>query len=103
MPAKQFKSLKEVIEHIKSMPPQPVVNEKLKKHLRLVINDLITRRFRKSAMEILLMSDQDIIGEFLYYYYSDSGNVACMVIDKAKRILVKKRKIKARQNNWGDA
>lgn len=100
MATKQFKSFSDVMAYIKSRPEPPIVNQHLNKHLRQVVNDLVARKYRKAAMEILTKSSEEIIGEFLYYYHSDSGNVACLVIDKARRILVKKRKIKGRENNW---
>lgn len=101
MAAKQFKSFKEVLDYIKSSPKEPVVGKKLSAQLCLCVQDLIAAKYRKAAMEILIKTeDQNIIGEFLYYYYSEKGNVACMVINKARKILVKKRKIKNKENNW---
>lgn len=90
----------DALKELKNMPKPPIVNQHLNKHLRQVVNDLVARKYRKAAMEVLTKSSEEIIGEFLYYYHSDSGNVACLVIDRARKILVKKRKIKGRENNW---
>ena len=72
---------------------QPVVNKKLKKQLEERISELIDKKYRKEALDILLKTDSKLLGDFLYYYYSNIGNVACMVIDKAKSVLVKNGKL----------
>lgn len=85
---------------LSKMKKRPDVNGKLKKHLSSIINELIRKDARKEAMSILILADKESIGEFLYYHYSDIGNVACLVIDSIKDKLVKKGKMK--QKN-GDA
>lgn len=75
------------------------MNAKLKKHLRTIINDLIKKDARDEAFKIMEKSDEKRIGEFLYYYHSDNGNIACLVLDTAKNILVKNKKMKQRKND----
>lgn len=73
---------------------RPIVNEQLKKHLKHIVSDLIKKSARKEALEIMVKSSRERIGEFMYYYYSDSGNVACLVLDAAKDELVKAKIMK---------
>lgn len=73
---------------------RPIVNKELKAHLKWMVKILIKKEARKEALEILTKSSQERIGQFLYYYYSDSGNVACLVLDDAKDELVKQKKMK---------
>lgn len=75
------------------------MNAKLKKHIRIIINDLIEKESRTEAMAILEKSDEKKVGEFLYYYHSDMGNIACLVLDTAKNILVKNKKMKQRKKD----
>ena len=75
------------------------VNNFIKKHLKLLIDELIKKDARKEAFEILSNSDKETIGEFLFYYYSSIDNVACMVLDKAKGILVDKKIMKQKKND----
>lgn len=73
---------------------RPIVNAKLRVHLKKVVNNLIKKSARKEALEILSKTTQERIGEFLYYYYSNSKNISCMVLDSAKDQLVKTKKMK---------
>lgn len=75
------------------------MNAKLKKHIQVIVKDLIRKESRAEAMEILEKSDKEKVGEFLYYYHSDIGNVACLVLDTAKNILVKNKKMKQRKKD----
>ena len=86
--------MKEALKRIKNSPKPPVVNAKLKIQLEKIVKKLIAREYRDEALKILFKSDSKKIGEFLYYYNSDIGNVACMVIDSAKNDLVKAGKMK---------
>jgi hypothetical protein len=72
----------------KQVKKLPVVNNHLRKRLDKIVTKLVAMEARDEASEILFNSDAKMIGSFLYYYYSDSGNVACMVLDEAKKILV---------------
>lgn len=87
-------TMKEALEKIRNSPKPPVVNAKLKIQLEKIVTKLIAKEFRDEALKVLFKSDAKRIGEFLYYYYSDSTNVACMVIDSAKNDLVKSGKMK---------
>lgn len=75
------------------------MNAKLKKHIRIIVKDLIKKESRAEAMNILENSDEKKIGEFLYYYHSDMGNIACLVLDTAKNMLVKNKKMKQRKKD----
>jgi streptomycin 6-kinase len=79
---------------LESKKKLPAVNDELKKNLKSIIDDLIRKDSRKEAMKIITASDKEKIGEFLYYYYSGTGNVACLVIDAAKLDLVRAKKMK---------
>lgn len=71
-----------------------VVNKTLEKQLKTIVDHLIKKESRKEALKIILSSSKENIGQFLYYYYSDNCNVACMVLDVAKNELVKHKKMK---------
>lgn len=75
------------------------MNSKLKKHIRIIVKDLIKKESRDEAMEILEKSDRIKIGEFLFYYYSDMGNISCLVLDISKDILVREKKMKQKKND----
>jgi len=95
--------IKDLMKYIKSRKKRPVVNRYLTGHLGTIIDNLIKKDARKEAIKILIKSDKERIGEFLYYYYSDSGNVACMVIDSAKDELVKQKKMKqGKKDSFGE-
>lgn len=95
--------MKEALSRIRNSPKQPVVNDKLKIQLEKIINKLIAKEFRAEALKILFKSDAKRIGEFLYYFNSDSTNVACMVIDSAKNDLVKSGKMKqSKKDQFGN-
>jgi hypothetical protein len=91
-------TIKELKALLKNRKKPEVVNKQLKTHLSNVVNELIDKPHRKEAIEILNKSTRECIGEFLYYYYSDIGNVACLVLDKAKDELVAKRLMKKGKN-----
>lgn len=74
------------------------MNDKLKKHIR-IINQEIRKDARAEALVILEKSSKEIVGEFLYYYHSDIGNICCLVLDKAKSILVREKKMKQRKKD----
>lgn len=74
-------------------------NAAIQKKLTKIVDKLIAKEFRKEALDILFQSDINKIGEFLYYYYADIGNVACMVIDSAKDELVKQKKMKQKKTD----
>jgi len=80
-------------------PPEKV-NDQIKEHLTKVVKKLIAKEYRAEALDILFHSDEKVIGEFLFYYYSDKGNISCMVIDFAKVDLVKKKKLKQKKNDY---
>jgi hypothetical protein len=77
----------------------PVVNKNLDKHIKSIVNKLVRKDARKEAIKILTASTSETIGQFLYYYYSEIGNVACMIIDSAKDELVKKKKMKQKKSD----
>jgi hypothetical protein len=78
------------------------IETELKTHLTKLVKKLCHKECRKEALDILFKSDAKIIGEFLFYYYSNSSNVACMVIDTAKDVLVKSGKMKqSKTDNFG--
>lgn len=92
-------TMKEALERIKNAPPRPIVNAELKIQLEKIVKKLIAKEFRAEAMKILSKASQQQIGEFLYYYNSNIGNIACCVIDSTKNDLVKNGKMKQRKND----
>lgn len=75
------------------------MNNKLKKHLQSIIKKLIKKSARAEALKILEKSSREKVGEFIYYYHSDMGNICCLVLDVAKNVLVKNKTMKQRKND----
>ena len=62
----------------------------------------IAKEFRNEAIKIMELSSDDIRKEFIKYHNENNGNVCCLVIDKAKQILVKEGKMAMSENdNFG--
>lgn len=70
-----------------------------KQQLQKVVNDLLRKEARKEAMEILEKSEHEKVGEFLDFYYGGMENIACLTLDTAKDILVKKKKTMKQKKN----
>lgn len=64
------------------------------------INNVIAQEFREEAKEIINTSPDGIKEEFLKYYKENSGNICCLVLDKAKRDLIAQGKMTLKE---GDA
>jgi predicted DNA binding CopG/RHH family protein len=88
------KVFKDLMKIIKNAPKDAVVNTRLKNTINIVIFELIAKEYRKEALDIMMRSSKELIGEFLYYYHSGKDNIVCLVIDSAKIELVKKKKMK---------
>jgi len=81
--------------------PRKVMNDALKSSLINIIDDEIRLEARAEALKLLLKATQQEIGDFLYYYHSDSV-VTPAVIDSIKDRLVKEGKIKYKNgDNFG--
>lgn len=91
-----MKSLKRIIDG-KSKPTK-VVNDTLKSNLINIIDDEIILEARPEALKLLLKATKEEIGEFLYYYHSDSV-VTPAVIDSIKDRLVKEGKMKFKKKD----
>jgi len=96
---KSIASLKKLLSDFRKAHPYVDVNDKLRRKLKPIVNDLIRKDAREEAMEILSKSNREIIGNFMYYYYSNMKNSACMELDRAKGILVKKKIMKQGKND----
>lgn len=91
-----MKSLKKIIDG-KSKPAK-VMNDTLKSSLINIIDDEIILEARPEALKLLLKATKQEIGEFLYYYHSDSNITPC-VIDSIKDRLVKEGKMKFKKKD----
>ena len=87
-----FDNPEEFMAELKSIK-LPVVNDKLKKSLKAMVNDVFRKDLRTSAMKLLMLASKKRIQEFLYYYHSDSGNVCCLVLDAIADDLSKEGKM----------
>lgn len=78
-----------------------VVNDKLKSSLIKIIDKEIIKDARKEAFDLLMKATVEEIGQFLYYYHSDSV-VTPSVIDSIKDRLVAEGKMKYKAgDNFG--
>ena len=71
----------------------------LLKECNKAVNNEIAKEFRKEAKEILYLSSDAIRQEFLDYHLKDNGNICCLVLDKAKQILIKEGKLKIKETD----
>lgn len=100
---KQYKSHKSVMRSVERIlkgksKPAKVMNDTLKSNLINIIDDEILLEARTEALKLLLKANKEEIGEFLYYYYSDSV-VTPSVIDSIKDRLVEEGKIKFKKGD----
>ena len=72
---------------------------KLSKELRNAIEYRIHKDFRKEAESILMLTTDEYKQEFLEYHENDKGNICCLVLDFAKRDLVKEKKMIQNKND----
>lgn len=83
---------KEIIKKSKDASGM-IDNIHLEQTLIKILKKLIAKEYRPEALNILLKSSKEKIGEFLYYYFANKSNIACLVIDSAKIELVKTGKM----------
>jgi len=119
MALKNFFKKKEVVE-VKSVEPiiENVVEVNIERPVKKVVTDKSTKKVKTSSMntltskcftgiekevapdfhdeakEIIRLTTDETRNEFLKYYQEDKGNICCMVLDKAKQVLVKEGKLK---------
>jgi hypothetical protein len=55
-----------------------------------IIDSLIANEYRDEAKEIMNLTTNKHRSDFIKYFKQDQGNVCCLVIDAAKRDLIKK-------------
>jgi hypothetical protein len=71
----------------------------LSKELVFAVDYLIRENLREEAKNILVLTTDKNRKEFLEYYSKDEGNICCLVLDFAKRELIKEGKMKQRKND----
>ena len=72
---------------------------KLSKDLQKAVKSTIKKDLRHEAETILLFTTNENREDFLKYYNEGSGNICCLVLDFAKRELVKKNKMIQNDND----
>jgi hypothetical protein len=65
----------------------------MEKSLKKIVNEVIRKDCRKEAMEILSLSPQNGVDEFIKYYEDDDFNICCMHLDFLKYQLIKEGKM----------
>ena len=95
------KVMKDLNKILKGEKKIKVVNDKLKTSLIKIIDKEIIKDARKEAFDLLMKATKEEIGQFLYYYHSDSV-VTPNVIDSIKDRLVAEGKMKFKKSdNFG--
>lgn len=72
---------------------------KLTKELKVAVKCTIRKDLRNEALNILSLTTDKNREDFLDYYKKDEGNICCLVLDFAKRDLVKEGKMKQNEND----
>ena len=62
---------------------------KITDELKKAIEDTIRKDLREEAFKILSFGSENDRNEFLEAYNNDKGNICCLILDYAKRDLVK--------------
>ena len=75
-----------------------IIRLKYRKYYK-AINDLIKKEARSEAKKIIELTTDEYRNEFLSYYSVDNGNIACLVLDKAKDELVKENILNQNKND----
>jgi len=60
-----------------------------------IINEVIRKDCRKEAKEIISLSTQSEVDEFIKYYEKDNFNTCCLHLDFLKHKLVKRGKMES--------
>lgn len=66
----------------------------LTKEIKFAIRKEIRQECRQEAMKILKLADEKDLNDFLKYHQQDNGNICCLVLDFAKKKLIKENKWK---------
>jgi hypothetical protein len=103
MKDKKYVSHKSVMRSLKKTlegkgKPRKVVNDELKSSLIKILDKEIIEDSRSEALKLLLKANQEEIGQFLYYYHSQSVVMPC-VIDTIKDRLVAEGKMKLKKSD----
>jgi hypothetical protein len=72
---------------------------KLSKELKNAVEYHIHDDFREEAKTILMLTTDEYKQEFLEYHEKNKGNICCLVLDFAKRDLVKEKKMIQNEND----
>ena len=106
MKDKKYVSHKNVIRSVKKIldgkgKKEKIVNDELKSSLIKIVDKEIIEHARPEALKLLLKANREEIGQFLYYYHSQSVVTPC-VIDSIKDRLVAEGKMKLKKSdNFG--
>ncbi len=74
-------------------------NNYLSKELKFAIRKELRKECRQEAIKILQLGDDKDRKDFLKYHKEDNGNICCLVLDFAKKKLVKAGKMKQEPND----
>lgn len=83
----------EALKYISEPKITKMVNKQLSNHLSEIVNDVIVNFARVEAMKLLRLASREEIGEFLYYFHSDSFNICALVLDSIKDRLYEEDKL----------
>ena len=75
----------------------------LRKKCKKAVNIEIKKEARKEANKILKLTTKGKRLEFLHYHLKDQGNICCLVLDKAKEVLVEYgMMVQGKDDNFGN-
>ena len=75
----------------------------LRKKCKKAVDIEIRKEARKEAKKILKLTTKGKRLEFLYQHHKDRGNICCLVLDKAKEVLVEDGMMKQKEDdNFGN-
>lgn len=70
---------------------------KITPELLKAVNETIREDLRDEAVELLFLGSNDDRNDFLEAYEKDQGNICCLILDYAKRELIKKGILEQRE------
>ena len=71
----------------------------LSKDIKKAVTETIRKEYRNEAKIILLLTSDKNREEFMQYHNEDKGNICCLVLDYAKKDLVKEKKMIQNDND----
>jgi hypothetical protein len=88
-----------IINKLKENLIKKIEMSKLLKECKKAVDVEIREECRQEAMAILELATDDVLLEFLEFHKKNQGNVCCLVLDFAKKELIKSGKLEQKEGD----